>query len=92
MDIIQAELSVSISELKRNPSAIIEQANGQPVVIFNHNRPSAYLVSVSTYETINNQHKKGLATSIRKRFAELQDITENLELPSRNDQPRKVEF
>lgn len=50
MQPIFANQSVSISELKRNPSAVIEQANGQPVVILNHNTPSAYLVPNEMYE------------------------------------------
>lgn len=92
MDNIHAPLSVSISELKRNPSAVIEQAQGQAVVILNHNKPSAYIVPITTYEALHSQHKTGLASSIRKRFADLHDITENFELPSRNDQARKVAF
>ncbi|MFW2176482.1 MULTISPECIES: type II toxin-antitoxin system Phd/YefM family antitoxin [unclassified Moraxella] len=45
-----ARHSASISELKRNPTALIEQAMGEPIVILNHNTPSAYLVPSETYE------------------------------------------
>lgn len=45
-----ARHSASISELKRNPTALIEQACGEPIVILNHNTPSAYLVPSETYE------------------------------------------
>lgn len=45
-----ARHSASISELKRNPTALIEQACGEPIVILNHNIPSAYLVPSETYE------------------------------------------
>lgn len=44
MDALQARLSVSITELKKNPSAIIDNAHGQPIAILNHNRSTAYLV------------------------------------------------
>jgi antitoxin StbD len=47
---ILAECSASISELKKNPSALITQAEGSPVAILNHNTPAAYLVPVETYE------------------------------------------
>ncbi len=50
MDVLQARLSVSITELKKNPSAIIDNAHGQPIAILNHNRPTAYLVPASTFE------------------------------------------
>lgn len=93
MDIIQAELSVSISELKRNPSAIIEQANGKPVVILNHNRPSAYLVSIDTYQDLideSNKQQKSLASRIRSRFSHLSAV--ELDVPTRSDQVRAVKF
>ncbi|WP_222432734.1 type II toxin-antitoxin system Phd/YefM family antitoxin [Moraxella sp. VT-16-12] len=40
----------SISEIKRNPSALIEQAMGEPIVIVNNNTLSAYLVPSETFE------------------------------------------
>ena len=47
---ILAECSASISELKKNPSALIAQADGSPVAILNHNTPAAYLIPAETYE------------------------------------------
>ena len=52
MDSIQAKKSASITELKKNPSALIEKSNGDPVIILNHNKPTAYLVPAKTYEMI----------------------------------------
>ena len=46
---------VSISELKRNPSALIDQAEGEPIVVLNHNRPAAYLIPAETYEWMMEQ-------------------------------------
>jgi antitoxin StbD len=47
-----AGLSVSITDLKKNPSAIISQSEGRPVVILNHNRPAAYLIPAQAYEAL----------------------------------------
>jgi len=47
---ILANYTTSISELKKSPSSIIENANGQSIAILNHNRPSAYLVPSEVYE------------------------------------------
>ncbi len=47
---IYANYSASISELKKSPSSLIENANGEAVAILNHNRPSAYLVPRELYE------------------------------------------
>lgn len=52
MEAVLANCSVSISELKKNPSALIEQADGEPIAILNHNRPTAYLVPAETYEAL----------------------------------------
>ncbi len=52
MESVLAGCSASISELKKNPSALIEQADGEPIAILNHNRPTAYLIPAETYEAL----------------------------------------
>ena len=52
MESVLANCSVSISELKKNPSALIEQSGGEPIAILNHNRPTAYLIPAETYEAL----------------------------------------
>jgi len=47
---ILSNYTVSISELKKSPSALIEEAGGEAVAILNHNKPSAYLVPSALYE------------------------------------------
>jgi antitoxin StbD len=49
---ILSDSSVSISELKRNPSAVIEEAGDEPVAVLTHNKPSAYLVPAATYRRL----------------------------------------
>lgn len=45
-----ADCSVSISELKKNPTALLNEAEGSAIAILNHNKPAAYLVPAETYE------------------------------------------
>ena len=52
MESVLANCSASISELKKNPSALIEQSDGEPIAILNHNRPTAYLIPAETYEAL----------------------------------------
>jgi len=52
MESVLASCSASISELKKNPSALIERSNGEPIAILNHNRPTAYLIPAQTYEAL----------------------------------------
>jgi antitoxin StbD len=47
-----ASRSVSIAELKRSPSAVLEQAGSEPVAALNHNRPAAYLLPPHVYEAM----------------------------------------
>ncbi|KTC65690.1 Stability protein StbD (plasmid) [Legionella adelaidensis] len=42
----------SISELKKNPTKLINGAHGHPVAILNHNSPAAYLVPAETFKKI----------------------------------------
>ncbi|WP_248884985.1 type II toxin-antitoxin system prevent-host-death family antitoxin [Acidithiobacillus acidisediminis] len=52
MELLYTNASVSISELKRNPTAVIEEADGFPVAVLNHNRPAAYLVPAAAFEAM----------------------------------------
>ena len=47
---ILSSCSASISELKKNPTAILNEAEGSPIAILNHNVPAAYLIPAETYE------------------------------------------
>ncbi len=68
---ILSSMSVSVTELKRNPSAIIEAAAGEPVVVLVHNRPSAYLVPAATYERLMERLEDlELAELVRARAGE----------------------
>ncbi|MGD9209827.1 MAG: type II toxin-antitoxin system Phd/YefM family antitoxin [Desulfobacteraceae bacterium] len=49
---IHANLSVSISELKRNPQAIIDDAHGEAIALLNRNKPTAYIIPAKTYEML----------------------------------------
>ncbi|MCY1442840.1 Antitoxin YafN [compost metagenome] len=52
MQSILAEKAVSVSELKKNPSAVIGGADGGPVAVLNHNRVMGYLVPAEVYEAM----------------------------------------
>lgn len=47
---ILSNFTASISELKKNPSALLKASEGEPVAILNHNSPTAYLIPAQTYE------------------------------------------
>ena len=47
-----ADAGVSITDLKKNPSAVIAAAGGFPVAILNRNTPAAYLVPAAAWEEL----------------------------------------
>jgi antitoxin StbD len=49
---IHAGLTTSISDMKRNPQALIDSAHGETIVLLNRNKPTAYIVPAKTYEML----------------------------------------
>lgn len=52
MQNVLADVAVSVSELKKNPSAVLISANGSPVAVLNHNRVMGYMVPANVYEAM----------------------------------------
>jgi antitoxin StbD len=68
LDPILADASVSISDLKKNPSAVIAAAEGFPVAVLNHNTPTAYLVPAKAWEALMDRLEDiELAEIVRER-------------------------
>ena len=71
MEIIMSRFSASISELKKNPTALLRQADGESIAILNHNRPTAYLVPAGVYEyMLEVMEDYELGQIVRQRLAE----------------------
>ncbi|RHW16800.1 type II toxin-antitoxin system Phd/YefM family antitoxin [Sphingomonas gilva] len=51
---ILADMCVGISELKKNPAAVVAAAREQQVAILNRNRPVAYVISPEVWEYLND--------------------------------------
>ena len=66
MEQVLATRSVSITELKRRPSAVLEQAGAEPVAVLNHNRPAAYLLSPEVYESMLERLSADLRAAIQE--------------------------
>lgn len=71
MQRVEAEVAVSVSDLKKNPTAIVESAVGAAVAILNHNRIMAYMVPAGTYEAmIDALDDQALAEIVKARASE----------------------
>ncbi len=55
MELVLTNKTVSVSELKKNPSSVIKQAETESVAILKHNIPTAYIVSSKIYEKLMNK-------------------------------------
>jgi len=52
MQAVLANQSVSVSDLKKNPSDVVAKSKGKPVAVLNHNQVMAYLVPREAYEAM----------------------------------------
>lgn len=52
MQSVLADKAVSVSELKKNPSAVIGGAQGGPVAVLNHNRGMGYVVPAAAFKAM----------------------------------------
>ncbi len=77
MNQILSDYSVSISELKKNPSSLIEQSHGSAIAVLNHNKPTAYLVPAETYENMMDLLSDiKLSSTVTKRLKDIDKAVE----------------
>jgi len=49
---IHADYTVSITDLKKNPQALIDNAHGEAIALLNRNKPTAYIIPAAIYEKL----------------------------------------
>ncbi|MGF9561978.1 type II toxin-antitoxin system Phd/YefM family antitoxin [Neorhizobium sp. JUb45] len=52
VSIVLAEVTASVSELKRNPMGTVAAGDGAPVAILNRNEPAFYCIPAKAYEVM----------------------------------------
>lgn len=77
---VLAEVTTSISELKKNPMAVVEQGEGFPVAVLNRNQPAFYCIPAVAYEALMDKLEDvelGAIVEARKNQEEIEvDINE----------------
>lgn len=76
---IYARTTVSMTDLRRNPSGILEAAGDSPVAVLNHNKPAAYLLSARAYEALLDKLEDAELTKIVKERQGGETVKVNLE-------------
>jgi len=65
---IYAEMTASVSELKKNPMATVKAGEGLPVAVLNRNKPAFYCVPADIYEAMLEQlDDQALSTLVEQR-------------------------
>ena len=52
MESIYSDVTISMSEFKKNPAAVLRDAEGRPVAVLNHNKAAFYMVEPALFEAI----------------------------------------
>ncbi len=74
---IHADYTVSITDLKKNPQALIDDAHGEAIALLNRNKPTAYIIPAKTYEKLMDLAEDiELGRIIEERKAEKADAVE----------------
>jgi antitoxin StbD len=82
MEAIFADVTVSMSEFKKNPAAVLREAHSRPVAVLNHNKAAFYLVEPALFEAMLDEladqelHRKVLARMAEREHAIEVDIDE----------------
>lgn len=79
MQTIFADIAVSVSELKKNPSGVLAGAGGMPVAVLNHNRVMGYMVPAELYESMMERLEDIALVEIAKARAGEQGLPVNLD-------------
>jgi antitoxin StbD len=52
METILSDLSVSMTEFKKNPNEALRESGGRAVAVLSHNKPAFYMVPPGCYEAM----------------------------------------
>ena len=75
MDQIFADLSVSMTEFKKNPAKVMRSADNRPVAVLSHNKPAFYMLAPELFQALLDElEDKELVKIARQRLATKDDI------------------
>jgi antitoxin StbD len=52
MEKIYSDVTISMSEFKKNPAAVLRDAKGRPVAVLNHNKAAFYMIEPALFEAL----------------------------------------
>lgn len=71
MQKILTDVTVSMSEFKKNPASVLREVNGRPVAVLNHNKAAFYMVAPELFQVmVEELADQGLCRTALARVAE----------------------
>ena len=55
MQTILADMTISMSEFKKNPASVLRQARSNPVAVLNHNKAAFYMLEPRLFEALMDE-------------------------------------
>ncbi|MFZ4617200.1 MAG: type II toxin-antitoxin system Phd/YefM family antitoxin [Rectinemataceae bacterium] len=52
METLLTDLTISMSDFKKNPAKVLREAGDRPVAVLNHNKAAFYLIEPGLFETM----------------------------------------
>ncbi len=71
MEAIYSDFTVSMSEFKKNPAAVLRDAKSKPVAVLNHNKAAFYMVEPTLFKALLEEFSdQDLYHTVLSRMAE----------------------
>ena len=77
MEAIYSDITISMSEFKKNPAAVLRDAKSKPVAVLNHNKAAFYMSAPDVYEDLlESVYDREIEPLIQARRAQIADAVE----------------
>ena len=77
MENLHAQLTVSMSEFKKNPTAVLRSAGGRPVAVLNHNKAACYVLDPKVFQALLDElEDQALQRIVLARLSEIPKAVE----------------
>ena len=77
MQTLLADMTVSMSDFKKNPAKVLRDAGSQPVAVLSHNKAAFYMVDPSLFEALVDELEDAqMMPLIKARYAQRSQAVE----------------
>ncbi len=71
MEVLYADVTISMSEFKKNPAAVLREAKNRPVAVLNHNKAAFYMLEPALFEAMLEElSDQQLSRTVLERMSE----------------------